>query len=86
MTFNAYKLFNLAEFEATGLVSRTLDLFLDGIGQKQILITKGNAVSILYEGIFLSLGLGGLNPFVFEGHAVFVDPNGDVWLGIENET
>lgn len=83
--FDAYKIFNLAEFEATGLVSRTVSAFLEGIGQRDILITKGNAVSILYEGVFLSLNLGNDNPFEFDGHAVFLDPNGDVWLGIANE-
>jgi len=80
--YTAYKLFNLTEFNALGLVSRKLTLFLGTLGQKEILITKGNLVSILYEGILLGINLNDKDPFEFEDHAVFLDINDDVWLGI----
>lgn len=84
--FNWFKIFNKVEFEATGLPSRTLTLNLKGIGQKNILITKGNELGVLYEGIFLVVGLNGNNPFRWEGLAVYLDENNDVFLGIEIES
>lgn len=83
MTFGWYKLFNKTEFVGLDLVSRTLNLELEGIGEKDILITLGETLSITYEGVFLSCELNDKNPFVFEGHAVYLDANNDVWLGIE---
>lgn len=81
-----YRLFNLPEFIATGLVSRTLTLFLEGgPGEKNILITKGNAVSITYEDTFLPVEFAGQNPFITAPYAVYKDGNDDVWLGIEIE-
>lgn len=83
MSFNWYKIINRAEFEATGLVSREVEVILDGIGLKTILVTKGRLYSITYDGIMLSIGVTAENPFVFEGHAVYLDSNDDIWLGIE---
>lgn len=82
MDFNWYELFNKAEFLATGLVSRLLTVTLEGIGQKEILITKGNELSILYDGVFLPVGFTGKNPFIFESTAVFEDEDGMIWLGV----
>jgi hypothetical protein len=83
MIFNWYKLFNKAEFLSDGLVSRTLTLNLEGLGQKEVHVTFGNLLSITYEGVFLSLDLNDKNPFYFEGHSVYLDADDDVWLGIE---
>ncbi len=85
MIYDWYKIINLAEFEALDLVSRNLELILGNIGLANVLVTKGNMVSILYNGIFLSIGLNDESPFEFEGHAVYLDANDDVWLGILNE-
>lgn len=85
MEFNWYPLFNREFFEELGLVSRTLTVSLEGVGEKDILITKGNELSILYEGVFLPVGLKDENPFVKEGHAVYEDENGNIFLGIEIE-
>lgn len=83
MIFDWYKIINRAEFAATGLVSRELSLVLEGVGQASILVTKGILYSIVYDGVMLSIGLTDSNPFVFEGYAVYLDSNDDVWLGIE---
>jgi hypothetical protein len=90
MTFTWFKIFNLTEFEALGLVSRTYTQVLEGIGQKDVLVTKGECVSILYEGIFLPLQLNDINPFIKNAddetevaHAIYIDANDDVYLGIE---
>lgn len=90
MTFTWFKIFNLTEFEALNLVSKTYTQILEGIGQKDILVTKGECVSMLYEGIFLPLQLNDINPFIKEGeaegdlaYAIYIDADDDVYLGIE---
>lgn len=83
MIFDWYKIINKAEFLAADLVSKEVEVFLEGVGVRNILVTKGNLVSILYEGVFLSIGLTDENPFIFAGHAVYVDDNDDIWLGIQ---
>jgi hypothetical protein len=85
MTYNAYKIFNLSEFEDTGLTSRKVTAFLSGLGQREVLITKGNLISVLFDGVFLSLDLNDANPFEFEDRAVFLDPDGEVWVGVKVE-
>lgn len=80
--FSWYRLFSNIEFLATGLVSFDATIVLDGLGQKNILITRGNLVSITYEGTMLSINMNGKNPFRYNDLAVFLDPNNDVWLGI----
>lgn len=82
MTYRWFKIFNLLEFEALGLVSRTFTLELEGIGQKDILVVKGIGFGLVYERIFLRLNMNGANPFEFEGHAVYQDEENDVYLGI----
>ena len=81
--FNWFKIFNKTQFLATGLVSRTMTLNLEGVGQRKILITLGNQLGITYEAVFLTIEDGGNNPFIFDGHAIYVDANNDVFLGIE---
>jgi hypothetical protein len=85
VSYNTYKIINQDEFEAAGVPSRKVTAILSGIGSKEILVTKGNVISILFEGIFLSLGINGKNYLEFENHAVFIDANNDIWLGIKNE-
>jgi len=82
MTYNWFKIFNRTDFLATGLASRTYKLNLEGVGQKDFLVTFGNLVGVTYEGIFLTL-VEGENPFIFEGHALYIDANNDVFWGIE---
>lgn len=82
--FNWFKIFNLTEFLATGLISKTYTQELVGIGVKDVLVTNGNMISLTYEDVMLSINLNGKNPFVFEGMAVFLDDlTQDVYLGFE---
>lgn len=83
MLYTWFNIFNLADFLSTDLTSRTYSLNLDGIGLVRIHVTKGNLVSITYAGILLSINMNGANPFEFEDHAVYLDENDDVWLGIK---
>lgn len=83
--FNWFKIFNKTEFLAAELVSKTYTLNLEAIGQKDILVTLGNALGVTYDGIFLYLVDGGANPFEWESHALYIDANNDVFLGIAIE-
>lgn len=86
MTFNWYKIFNLNDFEALDLVSKTYTLDLENLGVKDFLVTKGNSIGITYEGVFLQLELNDENPFAFDGNAIYIDANDDVFWGIEVES
>lgn len=83
MTYTWYLIFNTVTFDALGLVSKKYTLNLENIGQKDILVTKGITYGLTYEGVFLSLEMTDLNPFPFDGHAIYVDENDNVYLGIE---
>jgi hypothetical protein len=82
MIYDWYKILNRAEFEELELVSKEYEVILEGVGLKTVLATKGNYLSLLYEGVFLSIEATGASPFEFDGHAIFEDAAGDVWLGI----
>lgn len=90
MQFDWYNIFNLTEFEALDLPSRTYTYFFEGLGEKSILVTKGNTVAMTFEGEFLPIDFieMALHPnetFVSGSKAVYIDDNDDVWLGIEVE-
>lgn len=84
MIFDWFKIFNATEFLATDLVSRSLTVTLEKYGEKTILITRGNLLSITVDGVFLPVGFLDENPYidVDETLAVLQDADGDVWLGI----
>lgn len=86
MIYDWYKIANKSDLDSASLVSKEVDAILDGVGQKKILVTKGNLYSILVDGVFLSIGLNDQNPFAFEGYAAYMDANEDIWLGIEVES
>lgn len=83
--FDWYKIFLKTDFEALDLVSQNLSVFLDGIGQKEILVTKGNLLGITYEDEFLAVNFEGQNPHQKGNYAVYLDADNYVWLGIEVE-
>lgn len=82
MTFSWYKIFNLNEFLAAGLVQQTYTVELDDRGQFDILVVKGAFVSMIFHGILLPIQFNSENPFEFEDHAVYIYPSGNVFLGI----
>ena len=89
MNYQWFLIFNLTEFLATNLVSRTVKAVLEGIGQKDILITRGNEVSMIYEDVLLPIGFNTDNPYLREGedntYAVYKDASQNVWLGVATE-
>lgn len=78
-----YKLFNLADFLATGLVSRTLIFDLEGRGPTTFEVFRGNEVSVAYDDAFLPVSFLDQNPYAQPGYAVYLDSSDDVWFGFE---
>lgn len=82
MIFLWFRIFNLTDFLATGLYSKTYTQELVGVGLKDVLVTNGKTISITYEDVMLSINLNSKNPFVFEGHGVYLSEAQDVYLGL----
>lgn len=80
-----YKIFHYQDFLDTGLVSRSLNLELDEIGFKDILIVRGGLVSMYYEGVLVSINMNDQNPFEFDGYAAYLHSDGYVYLGIDKD-
>lgn len=80
--YDWYKIINKTEFEATGLVSREVEVIFDGLGVKTLLVTSANYFSIMFDDVMLALAVNGANPFEFESKAIYLDANQDVWVGI----
>ncbi len=85
-TYDWYLIFNLDEFNALGLVARTYQYNVPGKGVKDFFVTKGNLVSITYEGVMLSLNMNDENPFFFDDMGIAIDPDNNVWIGLDPET
>lgn len=85
MIYDWYKIFNLTDFLATGLVSRTYKYYLEGVGLKDVLITQGNFTGMTIDDTFLCLDLNDKMPFEFNDKAIYKDENNDVWYGILND-
>ncbi len=81
--YDVYNIINLDKFNATNLPSREVTGDFGLLGQQTVLVTKGNLVSFLFNNVYLPLNLNDKNPFEFEGYAIFIDPNNDIWLGIK---
>jgi hypothetical protein len=79
--YDWFKIFNLNEFEALGLVSKEYVLNLAGIGQKSILVTQGEEISMQFDGVFISMNMNQKNPFYFENLAIQLK-DGDMFLGV----
>lgn len=87
MSYDWYKIINRAEFLASGLVQKELDLVFEGVGSVQVIVTSGFRVSLVYEGALLSIGVidddvAAFNPYEFGGYAVYVNSADDIFLGI----
>ncbi len=82
MAANWYKIFNKTDFVAEALVSRTLVLTLIGIGETTFEVFVGNHVSVLFDDVFLPIGLLDQNPYVRDGYAVYENDAGDIYFGI----
>ena len=83
MNYDWFKIFNKDEFEALDLVSKEYTFDFDGYGLKNLLVTKGNLLSVKIDDIFLSVNLNDKNPFAMDQRAIFIDPDNNVYVGIE---
>jgi hypothetical protein len=82
-TYDWYEIINEDDFIAMDLVSTTKELYLEDVGLKEVLVTRGNYTSLLYEGVFLTANLNSHNPFEFDDHAIYKDDSNNLYLGIK---
>ncbi len=82
-SYDWFKVIKESDFLDTGLVSKKISAYLEGYGQKDILVTRGNSVGICYADTFLMVEFDENNPYVRDGYAVYKDEDGYLWLGIE---
>lgn len=85
MSASWYKLFNLADFLAESLVSRTLVETLNDRGEQTFEIFRGNYVSVQYADAFLPINFLDRNPYVQGNYAVWRDGNDDIWFGFQED-
>lgn len=89
MIFDWYKIFNLNDFLALGLISKSYTIDLQDIGEEDFLVTKENFTSVTFRDVMLPIQFNDENPVVREGddgtYAVYIKPNNDVYVGIEVE-
>jgi hypothetical protein len=84
--YDWYKIFNLPDFVATGLVQRSFVMNLEGRGIQTFVVSQGNEVSIYYDDAFLPVNFLGRNLFVQGLYAVYKDPDtNNVWFGFQND-
>lgn len=82
---NWWNLFNYVEFEATGLASRSLTVFLGDLGEREVLIVRGNTISVVFDGVLLPIAFNGANPYTKDGYTIYRDDSDEVWIGIEED-
>lgn len=85
MIYDWYQIFNLPAFLATGLVSKEYEVYLTGLGLKNIIVTKGNYVGLVVDDIFLCLDMNDKSPFEFDGFAIYKDEDDNVFYGVLND-
>ena len=81
-SYNWYDIITKAEFDALDVPSKEYTFFLQDIGLKTILLTKGNYYSFLYDDVFLTCDINSRNPFVFEGFGIQLK-DGVFYLGVK---
>lgn len=86
--FNWYLIFNRHEFEEFKIPSKMYSVILNGIGEKDILATRGNLLSIVYNSTMVSLDTGEdpqrpfLGPFFMDNIGIYQNENSDIFLGV----
>ena len=85
MIYNWYLIANMVEFLDSGLVSREFTFNLEGEGEKTVLVTRGNTLSLTIDGVMLAVQMNGRNPFYFEDRAVYLDGDSNLHYGFKAE-
>lgn len=82
MIYNWFKIFNMNEFLALGIVSRAYALRLQGIGDSIFIAYQGNYVSVQYLDEFLPVNLYVPAQYEKGNYSIYRDDaTGDVYFG-----
>lgn len=79
----AFFIINDTEFRSSNLVSKELQVDLEGIGLKDIVVTRSNITSLIYEGYLLGVRMNNKNPFFQGDYGVLIDVDKDIYLLIK---
>lgn len=83
MSFDYYFIFNLDEFLALGLVSKTYTLDLEGVGTETFLAVHGSFNSLVFRDVLLPLDSGAqVRPGIDGTYTAVVNQSRNVYLGI----
>lgn len=83
--YDWYLIFNLTDFLALDLVSKTYSKELQDKGLTDFLVTKGNTVGVTIDGVFLAINMADQNGFNFEERSIYLDnETQDVYVGFKN--
>jgi len=83
MLYDWYVIFNLAAFQALGLVSRKYTYNLEGVGTETFLVCQGEGVSVLFRDVFLPVNFEDYNPYTRGDYAIRLNDDGFVEVGIK---
>lgn len=86
MTYDWYKVANKQDFEDDGFYQTEFRVSLEGLGIKDVIITRGNETSIYIDEVFLPVNFLGNNPFTTDNMAIYLDEaTDDIYVGYEVE-
>lgn len=80
---NWYQLFNQAEVANLPYVQGIFAL--QGYGTAEVRLCRGNGFALVFNGVYLPIGLNGRVPFVTKDgkYGAHLDADGNVWLGVQ---
>ena len=82
--FDWYKIISIEDFEKNGTPSMDISADTQERGRLDISVYKGVFYALVYDGVYLPVGLNGRNPFIKNGYAAYSDGS-YLWIGFLNE-
>lgn len=85
MIFDWYLVYNLTDFDALNIHSKSIPLNTEDRGLINLIITKGQyyGVNFVDDDIFLAVGINNQNPFNLGSRSVAIDTHNNLWIGLE---
>jgi hypothetical protein len=63
--------------------SKEVTLFLEGYGEKKVIVTNGNYIGVQIDNVFLANNINGKSPFVFDDHCLRILDDGSIQIGFK---
>jgi hypothetical protein len=82
--FDWYKVILTADFENNNTPSMDVIFDTQERGRINVSIYKSGFYALVYDGVYLPVGLNDRNPFIKNGYAAYKDASA-LWIGFLNE-